>query len=83
MSALLKAWKGSSARAINQIIGRTGALWQREFWDRHMRDEQHCAKAKHYIEWNPVKAGLVREPHKWGYSSARGFRAGRPEPPGK
>jgi REP element-mobilizing transposase RayT len=67
---LLKGWKGASARAINRLLGRTGELWQREFWDRYIRDEGHYAKAKHYIEWNPVKARLVREPQHWPYSSA-------------
>jgi REP element-mobilizing transposase RayT len=70
MGALLKAWKGASARAINQELGRAGELWQREYWDRYIRDADHYAKARHYIEWNPVKAGLVCEPQNWPHGSA-------------
>ena len=70
MGQLLKAWKGTSANAINRLVGRQGTLWQREYWDRYMRDEEHFRKAQHYIEWNPVKAGLVKAPADWACSSA-------------
>lgn len=70
MGKLIKAWKGTSARAVNRILGRRGSLWQVEYWDRYMRDAEHCRKAQHYIEWNPVKAGLMRAPDQWPFSSA-------------
>jgi hypothetical protein len=34
-----------------------------------MRDEAHFNKARHYIEWNPVKAGLAGTPEQWPFSS--------------
>ena len=34
-------------------------IWQREYWDRFIRDENHFGKAVEYIHQNPVKAGLV------------------------
>jgi REP element-mobilizing transposase RayT len=70
LGRLLKAWKGAGANAVNRILGRSGELWQTEYWDRYMRDEAHFRKAQHYIEWNPVKAGLVRTPEAWTFSSA-------------
>jgi len=70
MGELLKAWKGASANAANRSLGRKGTFWQEEYWDRYMRDEAHFRKAKHYIEWNPVKSGLVRTPELWAFSSA-------------
>lgn len=70
MGKLLKAWKGTSANAANRVLGRTGTFWQEEYWDRYMRDEEHFRKAKHYIEWNPVKAHLVKEPEAWRFGSA-------------
>ena len=36
-----------------------------------MRDTQQELKTRHYIENNPVKALLVREPKEWLWSSAR------------
>ena len=98
MGDLLKAWKGASSHAINKLLGRRGTLWQREYWDRFMRDEEHFRKAQHYIEWNPVKAGLAKTPEerpfdsanpKWRWSGPDRFRSGhliregvQPHPPG-
>lgn len=70
-SELLKDWKGYSARRINRILGRQSKLWQDDYWDRYVRDEEHYGKVIHYIEWNPVKAGLVKSPEQWPFSSAR------------
>ena len=45
------------------------SLWQREYWDRYIRDENHFIKAVEYIHQNPVKAGLVSKPEDWKWSS--------------
>lgn len=50
---------------------RSQALWQRDYWDRYIRDERHYAAAKEYIEQNPVKAGLVTVAGEWPWGSAR------------
>lgn len=70
-SRLVKDWKGFSARRINQVLGRRGQVWQDDYWDRYIRDEAHYRKVVHYIEVNPVKAGLVRAPEQWPFGSAR------------
>ena len=68
---LVKDWKGFTARRINRLLGRSGKLWQDDYWDRYIRDEAHYRKVVHYIEANPVKAGLVKTPEQWPFSSAR------------
>ncbi|MDD2237097.1 MAG: hypothetical protein PHG65_07820 [Kiritimatiellae bacterium] len=45
-------------------------LWQRDYWDRFIRDRQHYETALHYIENNPVAAGLVDHPADWPWGSA-------------
>jgi len=70
-SQLVKDWKGFSARRINRVLNRRGKLWQDDYWDRYIRDEAHYRKVVHYIETNPVKAGLVKAPERWPFSSAR------------
>jgi putative transposase len=70
MADLVKAWKGVSAHTTNRLVGRKGELWQEEYWDRYIRDEDHFRKAVRYIESNPVKAGLVRLAGEWPFSSA-------------
>ncbi len=71
LSELLKNWKGFTARRINRLLDRCGKLWQDDYWDRYIRDEEHYRKVIHYIESNPVKAGLVKLPEQWPFSSAR------------
>ena len=36
------------------------SFWQREYWDRFIRDERHYYTAIDYIHNNPVKASLVK-----------------------
>lgn len=45
------------------------AIWQRRFWEHHIRDERDL---RHHIEYcwhNPVKHGWVNRPGDWPYSS--------------
>jgi REP element-mobilizing transposase RayT len=64
--------KGSTARKGNLILGRTGkAFWQDESFDHRARDEVELARIVHYVEHNPVSAGLVPDPAGWPWSSAR------------
>jgi len=53
-----KSWKGFTAREINKRMGKAGALWQDEYWDRLIRNERHFCKVSEYIRENPVKAKL-------------------------
>jgi putative transposase len=71
MTELLQNWKGYTARRINRALRRRGKLWQDDYWDRYIRDEAHYQKIVHYIESNPVKAGLAKTPEQWPFSSAR------------
>jgi REP element-mobilizing transposase RayT len=56
---ILKSWKGFTAREINKRIGKSGKLWQDDYWDRLIRNEGHFFKAAEYIHENPVKAKLL------------------------
>jgi adenine-specific DNA methylase/REP element-mobilizing transposase RayT len=70
LSAIVHAWKSFSANAANNALGRRGAFWAPEYYDRFMRDETQLATARAYIENNPVTAGLCRAPEEWRFSSA-------------
>jgi len=59
--------KGRAARRANQLLERAGAFWQRDWFDRWMRDETETAKVVDYIRLNPVKAGLVARPEDWAW----------------
>ena len=44
-------------------------LWQRRFWEHHIRDEADYRAHVAYCWTNPVKHALVGDPHDWPFSS--------------
>jgi REP element-mobilizing transposase RayT len=58
LEELLRSWKSFSSRKINLLLGRDGGLWQRDYFDRLVRDQKHFANCVRYIRRNPAKAGL-------------------------
>ncbi len=71
LARVLQSWKGFIAREANKLLRREGTFWEHEYWDTYMRDDDQSAKARRYIEQNPVRAQLVREAKAWPWSSAR------------
>ena len=55
---LLHSWKPFSSRTINRLVGRSGTLWQRSYFDRLVRNEKHFRNCVRYIRRNPEKAHL-------------------------
>ena len=85
LSSILHSWKSFTAKEANRYLGRSGAFWLEEYFDRAIRDENHFNKVVEYIENNPVKAGLCEKPKNWLWGSAchgeekrDEMRAGRP-----
>ena len=66
---IVQRWKSWTARLINRLRGEKGTIWQREYFDRYMRDDAHVAAAIAYIEDNPVKAGLAKTAANWRFGS--------------
>ncbi len=58
LEKLVRSWKTFTARQINSLLGRSGSLWQRDYFDRLVRDEAHFANCVRYIRRNPEKAHL-------------------------
>ena len=54
----MRSWKLFTARHINQRTGRADKLWQKDYWDRLIRNEIHFLQCLEYIRENPEKAGL-------------------------
>ena len=69
LGEIVKHWKGSSAHQINHALERAGPFWAEDYFDRVIRDEEHFWNAISYIHKNPVRAGLVKEPTDWPFSS--------------
>jgi len=71
MSGIVHSWKSFTAHECNKILNRSGRFWEREPFDRYIRNQRHFDNAVAYIESNPVKAGLCEDPTDWLWSSAR------------
>jgi REP element-mobilizing transposase RayT len=70
LARITRSIKNFSAREANRILGRSGEpFWQKECFDRWVRCREEFDKIVHYIEHNPVSAGLVEHPEQWPWSS--------------
>jgi REP element-mobilizing transposase RayT len=66
LQRVLHSWKSYTAHEIGQ-----GVIWQREYFDRIVRDERDFRDTRNYVLNNPAKAGLRN--WKWvGYGSTNG-----------
>jgi len=82
-SRIMHTFKLYTARQCNRLLSRRGAFWQNESYDHCVRDDEELERIIHYVEQNPVHAGLVRAAEEWEFSSARdrlawGIPVGRP-----
>lgn len=67
---IVRTWKTYSAKSINGRLQRHGSIWEEDYHDRYIRDNDHLSDARNYIRRNPVKAGLCASPEDWQWSSA-------------
>jgi putative transposase len=63
-------------RRVNFREGWRGHLWQERFFSCVL-DGPHALAAVRYVERNPVRAGLVKRPWDWPWSSAAGHVSGK------
>ncbi|MHA6964299.1 transposase [Zobellella denitrificans] len=60
LTRALHTFKGRSAKAVNQFLGRKGSLWQRGFHDHAIRGDEDLRQTARYIVANPLRAQLVK-----------------------
>jgi REP element-mobilizing transposase RayT len=66
LSAILKSWKGFTAREINRLNGTSGQVWQHESFDHLVRHAGSLEAFVRYIEENPRKAKLLEGEFRLG-----------------
>jgi REP element-mobilizing transposase RayT len=71
---ILKAIKGTSARSINKLLGRTGPIWQDESFDHVLRGDESLRETIEYIRRNPVRKKLVQKPEDYPWLWIGGSR---------
>jgi len=78
---VLADWRESAPHKLRRLCVASGGKTAFRFWqagggfDRNLHDIDRIRKAIAYIEYNPVRRGLVSETTAWRWSSARA-RAG-------
>jgi len=70
MAKVFNSCQMSFCQYFNKKYKKVGHLWQSRFFSCPL-DEKHLYFVSKYIENNPVRAGLVKSPERWKWSSAR------------
>ncbi len=52
VSEILHSWKSFTSKAISKEMGLAGTLWQKESFDRCIRNQAHFIKTVDYIKHN-------------------------------
>jgi len=72
-SDIMHSLKSNFTREYKKRLGLSPSqsmkFWQKRFWDHVIRDDRDFENHLHYIHFNPVKHGLVKDPHDWRDSS--------------
>ncbi len=71
LSRLMRIVAARQTRYINRLEHRTGTLWEGRFKCSIVDFEKYLLACCRYIELNPVRAGMVREPAEYTWSSYR------------
>lgn len=70
LSMILHSWKSYAANFAQKQLGVPGALWQREYYDHLIRNEEALWRVIKYVAENPLKANLSDWPWVGGPRSA-------------
>lgn len=71
ISWLMKLLGAKYAHYFNKKYNRTGTLWEGRFKSSLIDEEEYFLACLHYIEMNPVRAGIVTSPELYRWSSYR------------
>jgi len=61
LTELMHSIKSFSAHKINEVENKTGAVWEKERFDRYVRSDRDLQEKFHYILRNPWDSGVVRQ----------------------
>ena len=73
----MKELKVGYTKYFNKKYKRTGPLWRDRFKSLLIEDENYLYACGLYIEYNPVKAGIVEKAEDWSCSSSAYYFLGK------
>ena len=66
----MRSFKSAAARRVNEIRRTPGAsVWQRNYYERVIRNEDELSGIREYIHVNPLKYGYVTRVQDCPYST--------------
>jgi putative transposase len=72
-SDIMHSLKPNFTREYKKQLGLSSSqsmkFWQKRFWDHVIRDDKDFENHLHYIHFNPVKHGYIKDPRDWQDSS--------------
>lgn len=69
LSDMMQALGRRYVRYFNNQYRRTGTLWEGRFKSSLVQSENYLLQCYRYIELNPVRAGMVKHPSQYAWSS--------------
>ena len=79
-SRTLQTLKSKYTAFFNRKYSHEGPLWRGRFKSLLIENESYLYACGLYIEYNPVQAGITRQPTDWPYSSGACYELGKPDP---
>lgn len=71
LAKIMHSIKSFTSNEANKMLDRARRFWQKEYFDRFIRNPTQFASTVAYIDNNPFKANLCDRPEDWPFSSAR------------
>jgi putative transposase len=68
LTSVMQSLKSYTAKECNKLLGRNDQFWQRESYDRMIRDQHELDRTIQYIIYNPVAAGFVKNWRDWKFT---------------
>lgn len=62
-------WNPTLRKSASKVWKGDAGIWQRRYWEHHIRDEADYIAHVEYCWFNPVKHGYVERAEDWPYSS--------------
>ncbi len=65
LAEAMRTFGSYTARGLNRLQGRRGAVWQAGFYDHQIRDDAGHDRQMRYVAHNPVRKGYVARWDAW------------------
>ena len=80
LSKTMQSIGRSYVQYFNRYYHRSGSLWEGRYKCCMVDTERYLLSCYRYIELNPVRAGIVKVPEDYNYSSYHGNALGKDDP---